>query len=59
MEEFFTKRAKRALEVIVEFIESKNTPGSGRRFALKFEEILNQYALENTTYAKCNHISLY
>lgn len=58
MEVFFTKRAKKALEVIVDFVESKNTLGSGNRFAIKFEQAIKQYSITNVTYAKCQHLSL-
>jgi hypothetical protein len=58
MEVFFTKRAKQALEGIIDFVESKNTPESGNKFALKFEHAIKQFAIANVTYVKCNHISL-
>jgi hypothetical protein len=58
MQVLFTRRAQKALEAIIDYVERRNTSGSGNRFALKFEEILTQYALENVTYAKCNHVSL-
>jgi len=54
MKVFYTPRAQRAIEHIVSFIESKNTMGSGKRFALKFESTINKYALDNVEYAKCN-----
>ncbi len=55
MDVFFTKKAKQAIDVIADFVESKNTPGSGNKFALKFEQAIKQFAIDNTTYAKCNH----
>ena len=54
MKVFYTPRAQRAIGHIVSFIESKNTMGSGKRFALKFESTINKYALDNVEYAKCN-----
>jgi len=58
MEVFYTKRAIQAIDVIVDFVESKNTLGSGNRFALKFEESIKEYAINNTAYAKCKHLAL-
>ena len=58
MEVFFTKKAKQAIDIIADFVESKNTIGSGNKFALKFEQAMKQFAIDNTTYAKCNHKSL-
>lgn len=58
MEVFYTKRAIQAIDVIVDFVESKNTLGSGNRFALKFEESIKEYAIKNVAYAKCKHHSL-
>jgi len=58
MKVFYNQKAQRALEHIVNFIESKNTLGSSKRFALKFESIINKYALENVEHAKCNDVIL-
>ena len=55
MDVFFTKKAKQAIDVIADFVESKNTYGSGNKFALKFEQAIKQFAIDNATYAKCNH----
>ena len=42
MDVFFTKKAKQAIDVIADFVESKNTYGSGNKFALKFEQAIKQ-----------------
>ena len=55
MDVFFTKKAKQAIDVIADFVESKNTNGSGNKFAIKFEQAIKQFAIDNATYAKCNH----
>ncbi len=55
MEVFYTARAQQAIEHIANFVESKNTIGSGKRFALKFESAINKYANENVEFTKCNN----
>ncbi len=58
MQVFFTLKAQNALTAIVDFVESKNSPGSGIRFALKLESKINEYALENIKYALCSNYIL-
>jgi hypothetical protein len=54
----FTPEAASALYLIADFVESKNTPGSGKRYALKFRKVIEKVAQPNVQYALCNHISL-
>jgi len=58
MDVFYTTRAQQAIELIADFVESKNTKGSGKRFARKFESAINKYAKENVDFAKCKNTIL-
>lgn len=53
MEVYYTVKANNAIALIAAFVESKNTKGSGNRFALKLESAINNFAKENVEYAKC------
>lgn len=55
MEIFYTPNARNSIALIVAFVESKNTIGSGHRFALKLESAVNKYAKENVEYSLCNN----
>jgi hypothetical protein len=48
-------KAIRVIDAIADFVESKNTTGSGGRYALKFKSAIEQLALPNVQYALCNH----
>jgi hypothetical protein len=43
---------------IADFVESKNTPGSGKRYALKFQKAIKGFAQPNVQYAYCRHVAL-
>lgn len=45
----------RVIDAIAAFVESKNTRGSGARYALKFKAAIEQLALPNVQYSLCNH----
>ena len=44
-----------AINSIADFVESKNTPGSGARFARKFMSAIEKFAKPNVQYALCNY----
>jgi hypothetical protein len=48
-------KAMRVIDAITDFVESKNTEGSGARYALKFKSALEKLALSDVQYALCNH----
>jgi hypothetical protein len=48
-------KALRVIDAVADFVESKNTKGSGYRFALKFKSAIENLALPNVEYAPCNH----
>lgn len=50
----FKPAAAKALYAIADFVESKNTPGSGKRYALKFRKAVEQFAQPNVKYTLCN-----
>lgn len=50
-----TPKALRVIEAIADFVESKNTKGSGARYALKFKSAIEKLAVPNIQYAPCNH----
>lgn len=48
-------RAMRVVDAIADFVESKNTKGSGARYALRFKTAIQQLALPDVQYSLCNH----
>jgi len=50
-----TPQALSVIDAIADFVESKNTPGSGARFALKFKSAIEKLALPNVQYSLCTH----
>ena len=50
-----TPRALHVIESIADFVESKNTKGSGDRYALKFKSAIKKLARPNVKYTLCNH----
>lgn len=48
-------KAMDVIDEIADFAESKNTPGSGNRFAVKFLNTIGSWAVSNTQYALCDH----
>jgi hypothetical protein len=50
-----TPKASKVIDAIADFVESKNTPGSGGRFAVKFIDVIEKLALPNLQYAVCAH----
>ncbi len=54
----FTPEAENALLEIALWVEERNTPGSGSRFASKFIDKVSAYALPNVAYAICRNSSL-
>ena len=54
----FTTKATNRLYAIAAFVESKNTQGSGARYAEKFRKAVERMAQPDVQYALCNHPSL-
>jgi len=50
-----THRALHVIDSIADFVESKNTKGSGDRYALKFKSAIKKLARANVKYTLCNH----
>lgn len=50
-----TPKALRVIDGIADFVESKNTKGSGKRYAIKFKAAIKKLALSNVQFAICNH----
>jgi hypothetical protein len=50
-----TPKALNVIDSIADFVESKNTKGSGNRFALKFKSAIERLAMPNVQYALCAH----
>ncbi len=48
-------KALRVIDAISDFVESKNTHGSGARFALKFKSAIRKLAVSDVQYSICNH----
>jgi ParE-like toxin of type II ParDE toxin-antitoxin system len=46
------------IDGIADFVESKNTPGSGARHALRFKKAIETLAIPNVSYSPCNHTVL-
>lgn len=53
MKVIITIHALAVIEAIADFVESKNTPGSGKRYFKKFKEAIKKLAQANTQYALC------
>jgi plasmid stabilization system protein ParE len=53
-----TPKALSVIDAIADFVESKNTEGSGARYALKFKSAIEKLALPNVQYSLCNHLVL-
>ena len=45
----------RVIDAVADFVESKNTKGSGARYALKFKSAIEKLALSDVQYSVCNH----
>jgi plasmid stabilization system protein ParE len=50
-----SRRALNVIDSIADFVESKNTPGSGARYALKFKTAIEKLAIPNVEYGLCAH----
>lgn len=48
-------KALKVIDAIADFVESKNTKGSGARYALKFKSAIKKLAVPNIQYPRCNH----
>jgi hypothetical protein len=48
-------KALNVIDAVADFVESKNTEGSGARFALKFKTAIQKLAMPNVKYSLCNH----
>jgi hypothetical protein len=51
-------KALRVIDAIADFVESKNTKGSGGRYALKFKAAIKKLAVPGIQYPLCNHYVL-
>lgn len=51
-------KALASIDAISDFVESKNTKGSGRRHAMKFKAAILKLAVPNIDYSACNHPTL-
>jgi hypothetical protein len=43
------------IDSIADFVGSKNTPGSGARYALKFKLAIEKLAVPNVKHSPCHH----
>jgi len=50
-----TPKALNVIYAISDFVESKNTPGSGARFSLKFKSEIKKLAVTDVQFALCSH----
>jgi plasmid stabilization system protein ParE len=50
-----TPQALNVIDDIADFVESKNTPGACKRYALKFKSAIKKLALPNVKHSRCNH----
>jgi plasmid stabilization system protein ParE len=50
-----TPQAAKVIVGIADFVESKNTPGSGTRYVRKFMTAIKRLAIPNVQYTICNH----
>ena len=50
-----TPKALEVIDAIADFVESKNTKGSGARYALKFKAAIVKLAIPNIQYSICDH----
>lgn len=55
MKTVISEQALAVLAAIANFVESKNTKGSGGRFAMKFKGAIKELAIPNIQYSKCNY----
>ena len=51
-------KALKVINAIADFVESKNTPGSGARYALRFKSAIEKLALPDVQHTLCNHAVL-
>ncbi len=51
----FEDEASETIDDIIDFIDSINTPGSGRFWLINFLQFIGSYAKPNVKYALCNH----
>ncbi len=58
MKLIFKEPALKTLRLQRDFLDSKNTIGSGNRYVLKFKNSIKSFAQPNTQYAKCNNTVL-
>jgi hypothetical protein len=50
-----SSKALQVIDAIADFVESKNTRGSGARYALRFKSAIEKLALPDVQYPICNH----
>jgi hypothetical protein len=48
-------RAMQVIAGVADFVESKNTPGSCSRYALKFKSAIEKLATPNVKHTLCHH----
>lgn len=58
MEIDYRPRAKNAILKVMDFVESKNTEGSGRRWFVKLNEVINSLSQTGYGLQICRHESL-
>jgi len=51
-------KALATIDAISDFVESKNTKGSGRRYAMRFKATILKLAIPNIDYPVCHHPTL-
>jgi hypothetical protein len=51
-------KALQVIDAIADFVESKNTKGSGARYAMKFKAAIKKLAVPGIQYSPCNHYVL-
>lgn len=50
-----TPKALSVIDAVADFVESKNTKGSGARFAFKFKAAIEKLAVPDIQYSICTH----
>jgi hypothetical protein len=48
-------KAMQVIASVADFVESKNTLGSGARYALKFKSTIEKLAIPNVKHTHCHH----
>lgn len=55
MKIIISERALDAIDAVSKFVESKNTKGSGARYAMRLKAAIKSLAIPNVQYSICHH----